>query len=104
MAQHTTLPTYDDEPMKHQLSHVEFGSKEHVDIHDAAAAGHLATDLHGHALVQIDKAASDRLARKVGDSDTLTNSWARTLTCCLRLKDRLAHRPDCSFAVPVCSC
>ncbi|KAJ9118392.1 hypothetical protein QFC24_006221 [Naganishia onofrii] len=65
MAQHTTLPTYDEEPMKHELSHVEFGSKEHVDIHDAAAAGHLATDLHGHALVVIDKAASDRLARKI---------------------------------------
>ncbi|KAJ9093192.1 hypothetical protein QFC21_006509 [Naganishia friedmannii] len=65
MAQRTTLSTYDDEPMKHELSHAEFGSKEHVDIHDAAAAGHLATDLHGHALVEIDKAASDRLARKI---------------------------------------
>jgi hypothetical protein len=70
MAQHTTLPTYDEEPMKHELSHVEFGSKEHVDIHEAAAAGHLATDLHGHALVEIDKAASDRLARKVSNSGT----------------------------------
>ncbi|KAJ9102006.1 hypothetical protein QFC19_004931 [Naganishia cerealis] len=65
MAQHTTLPAYDDEAMKHELSHVEFGTKEHVDLHDAAAAGHLATDEHGHALVQIDKAASDRLARKI---------------------------------------
>ncbi|KAJ9110827.1 hypothetical protein QFC22_006684 [Naganishia vaughanmartiniae] len=65
MASHTIGSNYDDEPMKHELSHVEFGSKEHVDIHDAAAAGHLATDLRGRALVEIDKAASDRLARKI---------------------------------------
>lgn len=71
MAQHTTLPTYDDDLMKHEHSHAEFATKEHVDIHDAAAAGHMATDLYGHVLVEIDKAASDRLARKVSDNGVI---------------------------------
>lgn len=65
MAQRTSLPGYEDDAMKQEAKHVEFGEKTHVDLHDAAAPGHLATDEHGHALVSIDKAASDRLARKV---------------------------------------
>jgi hypothetical protein len=65
MAQQTVLPGY-EEDMKHEMKHVEYGAKvSHVDLHEAAAPGHLATDLYGHVLVTIDKAASDRLARKV---------------------------------------
>lgn len=65
MAQQTPLPGYEEE-MKQELKHVEYGAKvSHVDLHEAAASGHLATDLYGHVLVTIDKAASDRLARKV---------------------------------------
>ncbi|KAI5449863.1 hypothetical protein NCC49_003979 [Naganishia albida] len=65
MTQPTPLPGYEEE-MKQEAKHVEYGTKvSHVDLHDAAAPGHLATDLYGHALVTIDKAASDRLARKI---------------------------------------
>jgi hypothetical protein len=51
--------------LKEQISHVEYDADHHVDLHDAAAAGHLATDEKGNPLVDIDEAASRRLARKV---------------------------------------
>lgn len=76
MTQPTPLPGYEEE-MKQEAKHVEYGAKvSHVDLHDAAAPGHLATDLYGHALVTIDKAASDRLARKVS-GDRLHQESAR---------------------------
>lgn len=77
MAQQTALPAYEEEVMKHEMNHVEFGGAEkaHVDLHEIAAPGHMATDLYGHAIITIDKAASNRLARKVGSG--LSRSWQR---------------------------
>ncbi|GHJ89070.1 hypothetical protein NliqN6_5472 [Naganishia liquefaciens] len=65
MTERTSLPEYDDGALKQELKHVEYGSGTHLDIHDAASPGHVATDAHGHALVSIDKVASSRLARKI---------------------------------------
>ncbi len=61
------------------LDHVEYDSQQtelkegphavahaHVNIHDAAAKGHVATDEKGNPLVYIDQAASHKLALKVG--------------------------------------
>jgi hypothetical protein len=59
---------------KSSVEHVEYdqdrlelgkGVQHHIDIHDAAAQGHVATDEKGQPLVDIDQAASARLARKV---------------------------------------
>lgn len=52
--------------LKEQVSHVEFDG-HHIDLHDAAAAGHLATDERGNPLIEIDEVASKRLARKVSN-------------------------------------
>jgi hypothetical protein len=48
-------------------NHIETVEKahQHIDIHEAAARGHVATDEKGNPLVEIDQAASNRLARKV---------------------------------------
>jgi hypothetical protein len=58
--------------MKQEINHVEQGLDKppyldlhHVDVKDAAAEGHVATDDKGHALVEIDPKESARLARKV---------------------------------------
>lgn len=49
--------------------HQEYQSQseldQHVDVTDAAQAGHVATDAMGHALVEIDQKASDRLSIKM---------------------------------------
>lgn len=61
-----------DPDLKEQVSHVEYGLKNEVhypvDLHDAAAAGHLATDERGKPLIEIDEVASKKLARKVRPS------------------------------------
>jgi hypothetical protein len=54
-----------DVDLKEQVSHVEYDENHHIDLHDAAAAGHLATDERGNPLIEIDEVASKRLARKV---------------------------------------
>ncbi|KAJ9127761.1 hypothetical protein QFC24_000044 [Naganishia onofrii] len=54
-----------DVDLKEQISHVEYDANHHVDLHDAAAAGHLATDERGNPLVDIDEVASRKLARKI---------------------------------------
>jgi hypothetical protein len=52
--------------IKEENLHVEDGfNLHHVDVKDAAADGHVATDEKGHTLVDIDPIASARLAWKV---------------------------------------
>jgi hypothetical protein len=73
------MATYDE---KAAFDHVEYDSAQveqdkeaqahahahaHINIHDAAARGHVATDEKGNPLVEIDQAASHRLALKVSD-------------------------------------
>ncbi|KAJ9106061.1 hypothetical protein QFC20_004123 [Naganishia adeliensis] len=54
-----------DADLKEQVSHVEYDGHHHIDLHDAAAAGHHATDERGNPLIEIDEVASRRLARKI---------------------------------------
>lgn len=87
-----------DVDLKEQISHVEYDANHRVDLHDAAAAGHLATDERGNPLVDIDEVASRRLARKVRCSRIGIALGASILTC---LIDRYVHCANCSVAVPV---
>jgi hypothetical protein len=59
-----------EEDGKEQVVHLEGGLEtaafsKTTNVHDAAAAGHLATDARGKPLVEIDVVASKKLARKV---------------------------------------
>ncbi len=61
MSQHTEVDDF-----KQEVLHNEHGLvQHHIDVKEAAEDGHVATDEYGHALVDIDQAASSRLARKV---------------------------------------
>lgn len=60
-----------DADLKEQVSHVEYDAHHPVDLHDAALAGHMATDERGNPLVDIDEVAGKKLARKV-------SSWIGT--------------------------
>ncbi|KAJ9102007.1 hypothetical protein QFC19_004932 [Naganishia cerealis] len=61
----TTLPPYGDDTMKPELEHLEFGSKEHIDIREAIVTVFPETDENGNPVEPIDQAASNRLARKI---------------------------------------
>lgn len=77
---------------------MEYDANHHVDLHDAAAAGHLATDEKGNPLVDIDEVASRRLARKVSLCVSEVALQILRLTC---LTDRQVHCADCRAAVPL---
>jgi hypothetical protein len=85
-----------DADLKEQVSHVEYDAHHPVDLHDAALAGHLATDERGNPLVEIDEVAGKKLARKVG-------FWLAALSSCMLIffADRYVYRPDRRLAVPV---
>lgn len=85
--------------LKEQISHVEYDANHHVDLHDAAAAGHLATDEKGNPLVDIDEVASRRLARKVSLQGFRVASRILVLTISV---DRYVHHSGCCPTVLVC--
>lgn len=87
-----------DVDLKEQISHVEYDANHHVDLHDAAAAGHLATDERGNPLVDIDEVASRKLARKVSFSRFGVALKALMFTC---LIDRYVHCANCRASIPI---
>lgn len=87
-----------DADLKEQVSHVEYDGHHHIDLHDAAATGHLATDERGNPLIEIDEVASRRLARKVSFCSQ-SSSCRITEAKWYFAIDRFIHRPDCRPAV-----
>jgi hypothetical protein len=77
------------------------GAHHHIDIHDAAAQGHVATDEKGQPLVEIDQAASARLARKVSKKAfDLLEQLGLTFLPCLATDGPL-RRPNRSATISV---
>jgi MFS family permease len=54
---------YDQQLEQDKAAHAD--AHAHIDIHEAAARGHVATDEKGNPLIEIDQAASHRLALKI---------------------------------------